>query len=135
MVPLRRAATGLGMPALTKDCVPMMLRVRPAQFTTMRVLGLGARARARRTSSAPGTLMPVGMLMVWYSSKRRASSTTMSVPWSIKALTSGALSEGVWRCDSTNSPNDLLGTLTSWNSSPPASAQPCRPPCNKRTWL
>ena len=34
MVPLRRAITGLGIPALTSDCVPMMLRVRPAQFTT-----------------------------------------------------------------------------------------------------
>ena len=56
-----------------------MLRVRPAQLTMMRVDGSAASSRARSTSSAPGTLMPVGMLMVWYSSKRRASSTVGKV--------------------------------------------------------
>ena len=77
MVPLRSATT-LRSPALISDCVPMMLRVRPAQLTTTSVSGPGARAAARSTSSAPGTLVAVGMLIVWYSSNRRASSTTTS---------------------------------------------------------
>ena len=68
IVPLRSAATGFGMPALTSDWVPMRLRVRPAQLTITWVLGWGASSRTRSTSSAPGTLMAVGMLMVWYSS-------------------------------------------------------------------
>ncbi len=80
MVPLRSATTRFGSPALISDCVPMMLRVRPAQFTTTRVAGSGASAPARMTSSAPGTLVAVGMLIVWYSSNRRASRTTTSAP-------------------------------------------------------
>ena len=64
----------LGSPALISDWVPMMLRVRPAQLTTTSVAGPGASAAARSTSSAPGTLVAVGMLIVWYSSNRRASS-------------------------------------------------------------
>ena len=115
------------MPAFTSDWVPMMLRVRPAQFTTMRVVALGARLRARSTSSAPGTLMAPGMLIVWYSSKRLASSTTMSASLSIKALTSVADIDGVLRLDSTSSPKALPGTLTSRNNSPPAAAQPLKP--------
>ena len=130
IVPLRKALTGLGIPALINDCVPMMLRVRPAQLTMMRVVAFGAMARARKTNSAPGTLTPLGMLMVWYSSKRRLSRTTTSALESIKALTSCADRDGVWRTDSTNSPNDLLGTLTSRNSSPPPSFHPCKPPAN-----
>ena len=51
IVPLRSAATRFGMPALTSDCVPMMLRVRPAQLTMTRVCGSGA--------SAPDALAPV----------------------------------------------------------------------------
>jgi hypothetical protein len=42
----------------------MMLRVRPAQLTMTRVFGSGASARARSTSSAPGTLMLPGMFIV-----------------------------------------------------------------------
>ena len=87
--------TGLGTPALMSDCAPMMLRVRPAQFTTSVVVGLGAIARARRTSSAPGTLMPVGMLIVLYSSNRRASRMAISACSSISARSSSAESEGV----------------------------------------
>ncbi len=96
------------MPAFTSDCVPMMLRVRPAQLTITRVAGSGASSRTRNTSSAPGTLVAPGMLMVWHSSKRRASSTTTLARSSISAFTSGAESEGVWRSCSTSSPNDLL---------------------------
>ena len=55
----------------------MMLRVRPAQLTTTMVSGEGARSRARSTSSAPGTLMPVGIETREYSSNGRLSSTTM----------------------------------------------------------
>ena len=60
MVPLRNATTLFGTPALISDCAPMMLRVRPAQLTTS-VSGEGARSRTRSTSSAPGTLTPVGI--------------------------------------------------------------------------
>ena len=42
MVPLRSATTLFGTPALISDCVPMIERVRPAQFTTMVVSGSGA---------------------------------------------------------------------------------------------
>ncbi len=134
MVPLRSAATGFGSPALTSDWVPMMLlRVRPAQLTITRVAGSGASSRTRSTSSAPGTLVAVGMLMVWYSSKRRASTITTSARASISACTSGADSEGVWRSASTYSPKDLLGTLTSMNSSPPAARQASRPPSSRCT--
>ena len=47
MVPLRSARTGLGMPALISDCAPIMLRVRPAQLTTICVVGSGAMVRTR----------------------------------------------------------------------------------------
>jgi hypothetical protein len=79
--------------------------------------------------------MPVGMLMVWYSSKRRASSTTTSAWLSSSACTSSAASDGVWRSLSTSSPKALLGTLTSMNSSPPALRQPSRPPSSRLTWV
>ena len=42
MVPLRSATTLFGMPARRRLSAPMMLRVRPAQFTTTRVFGSGA---------------------------------------------------------------------------------------------
>jgi hypothetical protein len=135
MVPLRSAATGFGMPAFTSDCVPMMLRVRPAQFTITCVAGSGASSRTRSTSSAPGTLVAEGMLIVWYSSKRRASSTTTLALPSTSAFTSGAESEGVCRSCSTSSPNDLLGTFTSRNSSPPAARHPSRPPSSRCTFV
>ena len=41
MVPLRSATTLLGTPALISDCAPMMLRVRPAQLTTISGVGRG----------------------------------------------------------------------------------------------
>ena len=47
MVPLRSATTLLGMPARRRLSAPMMLRVRPAQFTTTNVSGLGARSPMR----------------------------------------------------------------------------------------
>ena len=43
--------------------------------------------QARLFRAAPGTLVPRGMLMVWYSSKRRASSTTRSLRISRKRFT------------------------------------------------
>src|SRR5450432_3272354 len=61
MVPLRRAPTLLGTRGLISDCAPMMLRVGPAQLTTMMVSGEGAMSCTRSTSSAPGTLVEVGM--------------------------------------------------------------------------
>ncbi len=135
MVPLRKAAIGLGRPALINDWVPIRLRVRPAQLTMICERGSGASSRARNTSSAPGTLTPPGMLMVWYSSKRRASRMTTSASCSSNACTSSAAREGVWRSCSTSSPKALLGTLTSMNSSPPASRQPCKPSSSKPTSL
>ena len=47
MVPFSSAATLFGMPALTKDWAPMIERVRPAQLTTTKVSGEGARSRTR----------------------------------------------------------------------------------------
>ena len=44
MVPFLSAATRFGIPAFTSDCAPMMLRVRPAQFTTTSDEGDGAAA-------------------------------------------------------------------------------------------
>ena len=133
MVPLRSAATGFGSPAFRSDCVPMMLRVRPAQFTITRVAGSGASSRTRSTSSAPGTLVEPGMFIVWYSSKRRASTITMSASASSNACTSCAGSDGVCRTLSTHSPKALLGTFTSRNTSPPAATQPSSPPSSKLT--
>jgi hypothetical protein len=54
MVPLRRAATGLGTPALIRDWVPRMLRVRPAQLTTTRAFAHRHRGRPRRRPPRPG---------------------------------------------------------------------------------
>ena len=70
---------------MISDWVPMMLRVRPAQLTMIGVCGEGVRLSTRRTSSPPGTLMLPGMLMVWYSSKRRASTITTSCRLSMSA--------------------------------------------------
>ena len=107
-MPLRKAKTGLGRPALTNDWAPIRLRVRPAQLTMMVVEGSGASSRARSTSSAPGVLIPPGMLMTAYSSNRRASRITWSAWASMRAWTSWAGRDGVWRRASTSSPNALL---------------------------
>src|SRR6476620_649708 len=116
MVPLRSATTLLGTPALISDCAPMMLRVRPAQLTTTVVDGEGARSRTRSTSSAPGTLVEVGIETREYSSNGRESRTTMSAPDCIMALSSPADTLGVPLSCSTNSPKALLGTCTPENS-------------------
>ncbi len=68
IVPLRSATTLFGTPALISDWAPMMLRVRPAQLTTIVVSGEGTMSCTRNTSSAPGTLMPVGIETREYSS-------------------------------------------------------------------
>ena len=47
MVPLRSATTLLGMPARRRLSAPMMLRVRPAQFTTTSVFGSGTMSPMR----------------------------------------------------------------------------------------
>ena len=73
----------------------MMLRVRPAQFTTTSVLGDGAMSWMRSTSSAPGTLVAVGIETRWYSSNGRLSTTTMSVPPRMSASSSSAEMLGV----------------------------------------
>ena len=117
MVPLRSATTLFGSPALISDCAPMMLRVRPAQLTTTVVSGEGARSRARSTSSAPGTLMPVGIETREYSSNGRLSSTTMLARSRMRPASSSAEMLGVPLSCSTNSPNALLGTFTPENSS------------------
>ena len=88
MVPLRSATTLFGRPALISDCAPMMLRVRPAQFTTTSVSGFGAMSWMRSTSSAPGTLVEVGIETRWYSSNGRLSTTTMSALLRISASSS-----------------------------------------------
>ena len=128
MVPLRSAITLFGTPALISDCAPMMLRVRPAQLTTMVVSGEGAISCTRRTSSAPGTLMPEGIEMREYSSKGRLSSTTILAPLCISASSSCALILGVPLLCSTNSPKALLGTCTPEKVTKPAFSQAATPP-------
>ena len=94
MVPLRSAITLLGTPALISDCAPMMLRVRPAQLTTMVVSGEGTMSCTRSTSSAPGTLMPEGIETRVYSSNGRLSSTFRSAPERISASSSRGADRG-----------------------------------------
>ena len=67
----------------------MILRVRPAQFTTTSVFGSGAMSPMRYTSSPPGTLTPVGIDMRTNSSCVRLSSTTIFRPASIHDFRSG----------------------------------------------
>ena len=128
MVPLRNATTLFGTPALIRDWAPMMLRVRPAQLTTIVVSGEGTISRTFSTSSAPGTLMPVGIEMREYSSNGLLSSTFRSTPLRIMASSSVALTLGVSLSCSTNSPNALLGTCTPENVTKPAFSQAPRPP-------
>ena len=73
----------------------MMLRVRPAQLTTTRVSGSGARSRMRCTSSAPGTSIPPGMLIRRYSDIGRLSRTTSLRPAAASRLSSSAVRWGV----------------------------------------
>ena len=73
----------------------MMLRVRPAQLTTTSVSDEGAMSRMRRTSSAPGTLVALGIDTRWNSSNGRLSTTTMSVPLRIRPSSSSAETLGV----------------------------------------
>ncbi len=56
----------------------MMERVRPAQLTTIFVLGSGTMAPMRKASSPLGQEMPPGMLIFWNSAKVRPSTMTMS---------------------------------------------------------
>ncbi len=128
MVPLRSATTLFGTPASISDCAPMMLRVRPAQLTTMVVAGDGTISRTRSTSSAPGTSMPVGIEMREYSSNGRLSSTFISVPARIIASSSCGLTLGVPLSCSTNSPKALLGTCMPENVTKPAFSQAATPP-------
>ena len=67
-VPFFSDTTLLGTPASISDCAPMMLRVRPPQLTITVYAGEGTRSAKRYTSSAPGTLIAPGMLLLWYSS-------------------------------------------------------------------
>ena len=60
MVPLRSATTGLGTPALISDCAPMIERVRPAQLTTTRVSGSGARVADPVDQLRPGRVDAAG---------------------------------------------------------------------------
>ena len=117
MVPFSSATTGLGTPAFINDCAPIILRVRPAQLTTTVVSGFGARSCILYASSAPGTSIPLGMFILWYSLKGRLSSTTMSSPFAVFVARSAAEMWGVPAFASTNSPNALLGTCTPENNS------------------
>ena len=107
---------GFGMPALMRPWAPMMLRVRPAQFTTTSVSESGAASPTRCTSSTPGQQTPLGMFIAWNSSIGRLSSTTRGSPRSIIAFSSSAETEGVSNSCSMNSPNALLGTLMPLNA-------------------
>src|SRR5262249_40056085 len=128
IVPLRSATTLFGTPALIRDWAPILLRLRHAQLTTMVVDGEGTMSRTRSTSSAPGTLIPVGIETRVYSSNGRLSSTLNSVPSCIIAFSSAALMLGVPLSCSTNSPKALLGTCTPENNTRPAFRHAVIPP-------
>ena len=95
MVPFSSATTWFSSPALIRLWAPMMLRVRPAQFTTTRVDGSLTSSFTRCTSSAPGQSVAPGMLIRRYSSRGRESSTTTLSPASRRALRSAAPRWGV----------------------------------------
>ena len=95
MVPSLSATTRFGMPAFLSDWQPMMLRVRPAQFTTTSVSGSGARSCTRYASSAAGLSMPPGMHMRWYSSNGRESRTTSFAPDACSSRSSAGVMRGV----------------------------------------
>ena len=81
IVPLRSATTLFGMPALIRDWAPIMLRVRPAQFTTMVVDGEGTMSRTRRENQLCSWDIDAGRYQIRvYSSNGRLSSTLRSVP-------------------------------------------------------
>ena len=90
----------------------MMERVRPAQLTTILVLGSGTSAPMRSASSPLGQETPPGMLILWNSAKVRPSMIARSSPASCIAFSAAAVTRGVCRACSTSSPNALLGTLT-----------------------
>ena len=117
MVPFFSATTRLGIPALINDWDPIMLRVRPAQFTTTSVSGCATISGTRYTNSAPGQQIAPGILILKNSCSGRLSSTTMSSPASIFPFSSSAGKWGVPYSCSTNSPKALLGTFTPENSS------------------
>ncbi len=107
-----------------------MLRVRPAQFTTTKVLGSGASSRMRYTSSAPGRLCENGSVKLWNSSGVRLSTTTMSSPRATRSCSSSTSIHGVCFSCSMTSPKALLGTLVPENSSRPSRSQPSVPPAS-----
>ena len=132
IVPFLSATTLFGIRELTSDCVPTILRVRPAQLTITVVSGEGTASRTRYNSSPPGQLRPLGILIVLYSSKRRASRIATSLLLSSTFFTSRADKDGVWLIDSTSSPNALDGTFTSRYTSP-TRAYPDSPPSRMET--
>src|SRR5262249_16308120 len=132
MVPLRSATTLLGTPALISDCAPMMLRVRPAQFTTTIVSGEGARSRMRSTSSAPGTLTALGMETRWYSSNGRLSSTTTSLCSSMSRCRSCAQLLAVPAASSANPADPLPGTINPGNRPDPSLVPPPTPAVERK---
>src|SRR5262249_53140289 len=75
MVPFRSATTLFGIPALIRDWAPIMLRGRPEQLTTLLVEGAGTMSRMRRTSSAAGQLIHLGIDVPVFSSNARMWST------------------------------------------------------------
>ena len=77
----------------------------------------------RSTSSAPGTLVAVGIDTRWNSSNGRLSTTIMSVRPRSSAIELLGEMLGVPQACSICSPNALLGTLTPENSSNPAFSQ------------
>ena len=108
----------------------MILRVRPAQLTTIVVSKSGATSCTLCTSSAPGMSIAVGIFITLNSSSGRESSTTNFWSLSIIFLSSFAEIDGVPYTCSTNSPNALLGTFKPLKTSKPAACHEGIPPSN-----
>ena len=110
-VPLRRSYTR-GNPMRCSVRAPMMLRVRPAQLTTMVASSCPRRMSwMRRGSSALGTLRPPGMQSRRYSSGVRVSRITSLSPCLWRSSSSSAVISGTRCSTETRSPNSLLKTF------------------------
>ena len=112
----------------------MMLRVRPAQCTTMVASGSGARSAMCITTSPLGALLPPGMVARRCSSGVRESRSTIFSPFCWRAWSSSGCSSGTPCTTCTFSPKSLLGTFTPHSVGWPSVAQRLMPPSSTATW-
>src|SRR5882724_9472022 len=132
MVPLRRSKT-LAYPMRWRRRAPMMLRVRPAQCTTMVALGSGARSAMCRATSPLGALRPPGMVARRCSSGVRESRRTIFSPFCWRACSSSGCISRTWCTTWIFSPKSLLGTFTPHSVGWPSVVHRLMPPSSTAT--